>query len=157
MIFIVVGGLLGTSKLDGLPGVSRWSGWIEEGQYINIPSNSDVISPGFIKISLSANDDVGFGFRKSSYDMLVIPGRQYNQSSQAGICNSFRPQGNVVYLDSIIYGYDENSILRNLYLKFNARAYVNVAVYNTTGGGISIKSSASGSTKNIEVGYNIAI
>lgn len=144
------------SKLMGIPYVASYNGMIDSEKYIAIPVNSDIIGAGFVRIGLCINESTYYGFKKASYDILVISGRQYGYNAQQGICNSVRPNGNSVYLKNIIYSFDENSILRIIYLQFNTKGYVSIYAENCTGN-ITIESSAKGTAKAVETGFNVVI
>ena len=144
------------SKLTSLSSVYSYRGYIESGNYLKIPINSDVINKGFVIINMSVNNDTGYGFRKSQYQLTIISGRQYDQSSQAGIGCCYRPQGNTAYISGIYYEYDSSYILRNIYIAFSGRVYIDSEIRNASSN-ISIATDAIGTLKSIETGWNIAL
>jgi hypothetical protein len=143
-------------KLNNIPNVYSYRGYIESSNYLKIPVNSDVINKGFVVINMSVNNDTGFGFKKSQYQLTLISGRQYGQTEQAGIGCCYRPQGNTAYVQGIYYEYDSNSILRNLYISFSGRVFTELEVRNASSD-ISIVAEATGTLKTIGTGWNIAL
>ena len=138
------------------PSSSFYMGTINQGEYICIPVNSDIISKGFVKVKLSVNDGIMYGYKKSSYEVNIISGRQYDQAAQAGVYDAFAPQGNNAKLESVYMEYDNDFILRTVYLKFNVSCYVNAVVENATGG-LSITKTAGGFAFPISSGWNKAL
>ena len=156
--FVSVAGILGVNSdwLKSRPSSSSYVGTINQGEYICIPVNSDTISKGFVKVKLSVNDSIMYGFKKSSYEVNIISGRQYDQIAQAGVYDAFTPQGNNAKLESVYMQYDGNAILRTVYLKFNVGCYVNIVVENASGG-LSITKTAEGTAFPISSGWNKAL
>ena len=150
---------MGTSdkrKLNSIPDVYSYRGYIESSNYLKIPVNSDVINKGFVIVNMSVNDDTGFGYKKSQYQLTIISGRQYGQTEQAGMGCCYRPQGNTAYVSGIYYEYDSNYILRNLYISFSGRVFIESEVRNASSA-ISVVSTATGTLKTIGTGWNIAL